>query len=137
MPIEIVHRYSRADLKANPEKLFIFGDNHARTGLGGQAREARGEVNAVGVRTKKAPTYEPADFLTDAEYALNVAHIFEDFGPVLAALLQGKTVVWPADGIGTGIARLPELAPLTLLFITTLIDSLMKVYGVTTIERNC
>lgn len=130
MPVEVVHRYHRSDLRANPEKLFIFGDNRARVGHGGQAREARGEPNAVGVRTKKAPTYEPQDFLTDAEYAANVAHIIEDFAPALEALQQGRTVVWPADGIGTGIARLPELAPLTLLFVNTLIESLKQVYGV-------
>ena len=130
MPIEIMHRYSRQDLRGNPEKLFVFGDNNARTGLGGQAREARGEPNAVGVRTKKAPTYEEQDFLTDAEYAQNVRAIFEDFQPVLKALQQGKTVAWPKDGIGTGIAKLPARAPLTLRFITTLIDSLQAVYGV-------
>ena len=131
MPIEIVHRYTREDLRAHPDKLFIFGDNNARSGFGGQAREARGESNAIGIRTKKAPTYEERDFLTDAEYAVNVAHIFEDFAPVLEALRLGKTVVWPADGIGTGIAQLPSRAPETLRFITTLVDSLRRVYGVT------
>jgi hypothetical protein len=132
MPVETMHRYARQDLRASPDKLFVFGDNAARAGFGGQAREARGEPNAVGVRTKKAPTYEEPDFFTDAEYALNVNMIAEDFAPALAALQQGKTVVWPSDGIGTGIAQLPARAPLTLLFITTLIDSLKRVYGVTT-----
>lgn len=126
-----MHRYTSQNLRANPEKLFIFGDNFARRGLGGQAREARGEPNAVGVRTKKAPTYQPGDFLTDAEYPANVTAILEDFQPVFAALQRGQAVVWPADGIGTGIARLPDLAPLTLQFITTLIESLKHVYGVT------
>src|SRR5690606_36784745 len=95
----------------------------------GRAREARGEPNAVGIRTKKAPTYAPQDFLTDAEYTANVANSLEDFGPVLAALQQGRTVVWPGDGSGTGSARLPERAPLTLLVINTLIESLMEAYG--------
>lgn len=135
-----MHRYAREDLRADPAKLFIFGDNNARIGFGGQAKEARGEPNAVGIRTKKAPTYEDRDFLTDAEYAQNVAAIFEDFRPVLDALQQGKTVVWPADGIGTGIARLPARAPLTLRFITTLLESLKEIYGTTgsptTTERN-
>ncbi len=131
MPIEIMHRYSRQDLGTQPEKLFIFGDNNARIGFGGQAKEARGEPNAVGIRTKKAPTYADRDFLTDAEYAQNVTAIFEDFRPVFVALRHGTTVVWPADGIGTGIARLPIRAPLTLRFITTLIESLKEVYGTT------
>ena len=131
MPIDVVHRYARKDLQANPEKLFVFGDNHARAGHGGQAREARGEPNAVGIRTKKAPTYEEQDFLTDAEYASNIAAIFADFAPVLTALQRGQIVVWPADGIGTGIAQLPTRAPQTLHFINTLIESLKSVYSVT------
>lgn len=131
MPIEIMHRYLRQDLRSNPDKLFIFGDNFARRGLGGQAREARGEPNAIGIRTKKAPTYEDRDFLTDAEYGTNVTAILEDFQRVFEALQRGQVVVWPADGIGTGIAGLPARAPQTLQFINTLIDSLRQVYGVT------
>ena len=131
MPLEIRHRYSRQDLRANPDKMFIFGDNAVRVGFGGQAREARGEPNAVGICTKKAPTYEAQDFLTDAEYALNVVIIIADFDPVFRALLRGQVVVWPADGIGTGIAQLATRAPETLHFINTIIDSLKRVYGVT------
>jgi hypothetical protein len=131
MPLEIWHRYTRADLRANPNKLFIFGDNAARVGFGGQAREARGEPNAVGICTKKAPTYETQDFLTDAEYALNVVIIIADFDPVFRALLRGQVAVWPADGIGTGIAQLATRAPQTLLFIDTIIGSLKAVYGIT------
>lgn len=129
MPVQLMRRYYRADLRANPEKLFVFGDNDARVGRGGQAREARDEPNAVGIRTKKAPTYNQGDFLTDFEYTRNVTHIFEDFRPVFAALEAGKVVVWPADGIGTGIARLPELAPRTLSFIAELVQSLIVIYG--------
>jgi hypothetical protein len=131
MPVEIIHRYSRQDLRDNLNKLFVFGDNFARRGLGGQAREARGEPNAVGIRTKKAPTYEPHDFLTDAEYGANVTAILADFAPVFEALARGQVVVWPADGIGTGIAGLPARAPLTLRFIHTVIESLKEVHGVT------
>ena len=139
MPVAVVHWYNRADFRAHPERLFVFGDNFARQGHGGQAREARGEPNAVGIRTKKAPTYREDDFLTDAEYALNVTAILEDFQPILLALREGRTVVWPADGIGTGIAQLQGRAPETLRFINTVIDSLMRVYGTTALqptERN-
>lgn len=131
MPVAIVHRYTRADFHAHPDKLFVFGDNHARQGHGGQAREARGEPNAVGIRTKKAPTYREQDFLSDSDYTLNVTAILEDLQPVFQALRDGKTVVWPADGVGTGIAGLPTRAPETLRFLNTVIDSLMRVYGTT------
>jgi hypothetical protein len=45
----------REDLRANPTVLYVFGDNEARTGLGGQAKEMRGEPNAVGIATKASP----------------------------------------------------------------------------------
>lgn len=131
MPVQLMNRYTRAELRANPDKLFVFGDNAARRGHGGQAKEARGEPNAVGIRTKKAPTYAETDFLTDAEYPLNVTAILDDFQPVFTALRDGKTVVWPADGIGTGIAQLPTRAPHTLRFISSVIAALSDVYGVT------
>lgn len=54
--IEIWERVTRADVRANPDKIFIFGDNLAGRGFGGQAKEMRGEENAVGVPTKKLPT---------------------------------------------------------------------------------
>jgi hypothetical protein len=126
----MMKRYSRDDLRANQDKLFIFGDNNARRGLGGQAKEARGEPNAVGIRTKREPTYNETDFLADAEYPLNVTAILDDFQPVFTALRQGKTVVWPEDGIGTGIAGLPARAPHTLHFIHSVINALKEVYGV-------
>lgn len=45
----------REDLQANPDVYYLFGDNVERRGLGGQAKEMRGEPNAIGVATK-APT---------------------------------------------------------------------------------
>jgi hypothetical protein len=50
----------RRDLRANPESLYLFGDNTKRVGIGGQAREMRGEPNAVGIATKNAPGSYPA-----------------------------------------------------------------------------
>lgn len=134
MTILIIKRYTREYIRENPDKLFIFGDNYARRGLGGQAKEARGEPNAIGICTKKAPTYEPQDFLTDEEYVQNITNIFEDFQPVLATLQRGAIIVWPEDGIGTGIARLAENAPRTLQFINTIIEGLKEVYGWQVIE---
>ena len=57
----------RAEIRANPTALYVFGDNLLRVGLGGQARECRGEPNAVGIPTKKAPTMEAHAFLSDAD----------------------------------------------------------------------
>lgn len=129
MPIMTMKRYTREYIRANPDMHFIFGDNYAREGLGGQAAAARGETNAVGICTKKAPTYNDKDFLTDKEYCRNITWILDDFAEVLHALTRKETVVWPEDGIGTGIADLPNRAPETLKFINTVIESLKKIYG--------
>lgn len=129
MPIMTLKRYTREFIKAHPSWYFIFGDNLARAGLGGQAGAARGEPNSLGVATKKAPTYVARDFFTDKEYWFNVGEISGDLFRVIEALKAEDVVVWPADGIGTGIADLANRAPETLKFINCVVESLKKIYG--------
>lgn len=129
MPILTVKRYAREEIRANPDYLYIFGDNYERMGMGGQAKEARGEPNVVGVRTKRKATYGEDAFLTDNTYAYNCSAIINDFGHVLEYLKNGGTVVWPADGIGTGLANLKQNAPKTLEFIESIISNLKSLYG--------
>jgi hypothetical protein len=43
---------TREMVRADPSTVFVFGDNMARNGLAGQAKEMRGEPNAIGVPTK-------------------------------------------------------------------------------------
>lgn len=108
MPLEHQKWITRADLKANPDKLYVFGDNLAEVGYGGQAREMRGELNAYGIATKR----DPGTCFTDADYADVVGIWGLDFLFLSSLLLEGKVVVIPADGIGTGLAALPTKAPL-------------------------
>ena len=49
------------DVKKNPNKLFIFGDNNARLGKGGQAI-IRDLPNVMGIRTKKGPSRKAAAY---------------------------------------------------------------------------
>lgn len=93
-------------LRAEPEKIFVFGDNVLRVGLGGQAGEMRGEPNAIGIATLRAPGrfYQPGD-------AEDLDCVTADLARVALALAEGRTVVVPTDGLGTGLARLPEKAP--------------------------
>lgn len=51
--IERMRHISRAYVRANRDKLFLFGDNLERRGFGGQAAAMRAEPNAVGIPTKK------------------------------------------------------------------------------------
>ena len=56
---------TRDMLRSEPRKIFLFGDNLARWGLGGQAKEMRGEPNAHGITTKRFPGIDHKDFFSD------------------------------------------------------------------------
>jgi hypothetical protein len=97
--------------------------------MGGQAKECRGERNAIGICTKKTPGVEEDAYYTDDEVERNINQISTDFAPVLGLLEDGKTVVLPTEGFGTGLAELKERAPRTLLFIETLVETLVRDFG--------
>jgi len=127
MPIIRVHRYARADLRANhPWRLYVFGDNLAQTGYGGQARECRDEPNAVGIPTKVAPSMAAGAFLTD-DHLDTVRPIYQSvFRRLDEHLSNGGTVVWPMDGIGTGLAKLESGAPTIWAYLQSCIDELER-----------
>jgi len=109
MPIEFQQWITRQDLRANPGKIYVFGDNVQRSGLGGQAKEMRGEPNAIGVVTKWAPSMAARAFFDDT--AACKVLVERDLLRVQQALDHRRTVVVPADGIGTGLSRLSSCAP--------------------------
>ena len=108
MPNVTVKRYTKADIRANPDKLYVFGDNLERWGKGGQAKAARDEPNAVGIPTKRAP-YK---FLCDEDFPEWMENTSPDLRRIGNKLDIGGTVVWPADGLGTGRADLEAKAPM-------------------------
>lgn len=105
------HRIYRIDLRANPDVLYVFGDNVDRVGLGGQAGEMRGEPNAVGVATKWSPFMNESAFFNDVDYDGIAKIIDSDFEPLFKAALNGKTIILPADGLGTGLSEMPTRCP--------------------------
>ncbi len=111
MPLEYMTFYTRPEIRANPSKLFVFGDNFARKGFGGQAKEARGEPNAVGIPTKRKPTYAKDAYLTDSDLEEWKAIAAPEMQRLINWLNGGFTVVWPQEGIGTGLANLENEAP--------------------------
>ena len=115
---------SRVDVQSNLDKIYLFGDNDERRGEGGQAKEMRGEPNAIGIRTKKLPLYTPEAYYTDDELKENIKKINADINKVREAMLLGKTVVLPEDGIGTGMANLKEKAPKTFAHVQGVIKYL-------------
>ena len=105
------HRIYRIDLRNNPDVLYVFGDNVDRVGLGGQAGEMRGEPNAAGVATKWSPFMDESAFFNDVDYDGIAKIIDTDFEPLFKAALNGKTIIIPADGLGTGLSEMPTRCP--------------------------
>ena len=124
MPIVYQKVICRADLQANPDVIYLFGDNDRRKGLGGQAKEMRGEFNSVGIRTKWAPLKDETAFFSDNDYNKIKAMWIADFADVRTHFRMDGVVVIPLAGLGTGRAELPARAPrlykLLQRFIVTL-----------------
>ncbi|MEL7539258.1 MAG: hypothetical protein AAGJ51_00010 [Pseudomonadota bacterium] len=91
----------REDLKANPDIIYVFGDNAAREGQRGLARQMRHEPNAHAVSVSWGP-FEPFS-LSTSEAA--VARIEGD----LIALLerQPTVIIWPLAGIVPEFQSMP------------------------------
>lgn len=103
---------TRGQVRAEPDHLFIFGDNLERSGLGGQAKEMRGERNAFGIPTKRSPSMEPNAFFSDApDEMLAVNAAFARISNWLLPTSRYSRIVWPMDGIGTGLAKLQLHSP--------------------------
>jgi len=111
--VEVVTKYTNADVKANPNKIYVFGDNTQRKGTGGQA-QIRNNPNAMGIATKLSPSMESSAFMNDRDLAKNKSIIDADIAKIKAT---GKPVVLPKDGLGTGLAKLKEKAPQTYNYL--------------------
>lgn len=117
---------SREDLIANRDSIYVFGDNMTRTGLGGQAREMRYEPNAIGVPTKWRPSMTDDAFFNDEDYDKVVNVLEKDFDAIKVALARGKNVVFPADGLGTGLSQLQSRSPKIFEYIENSIVEIVE-----------
>lgn len=102
---------TRNMLRESPDTLFVFGDNLARQGLGGQAKEMRGEKNAVGIPTKRAPRRDESAYFTDADFDTAIKSMEKDMARLKTHIMAGGDIVFPTDGIGSGLAELSRRAP--------------------------
>ncbi len=110
MPLTFQDRITSADLHQHPGRLYLFGDNEARRGLGGLARICRGQCNALGIATKRFPSRAPDAYWSDTEFGRFTTIIDADPAPAFAHARAGGTVVCPTAGLGTGLAELPTRA---------------------------
>jgi hypothetical protein len=124
--IEYAKYYSREIIQANPRKIYVFGDNMERRGLGGQARAARGEPNTIGIPTKWKPASTPDAFFRDQDVSFVRPVIAGEFRKLYWYLREGYTVVWPSNGIGTGRARLRDTAPRIARYLEECFDLLAR-----------
>lgn len=128
------HRIYRVDIQANRNMLYLFGDNLDRQGMGGQAAEMRGEPNSFGIATKRSINHSyPDDYffdgqddvieIIDREFGNLQAKLFTVYGPDnIVEHYDG--IIIPMDGLGTGLSRMPELAPKALEYLDAKLEGL-------------
>lgn len=121
MMLEFRTQITRTSIQLEKDKLFVFGDNFERRGLGGQAKEMRGEPNAVGIVTKHRPSMNRGAFLTDGYYEIWLRKNSYD---ICRLFFHEGIIIWPSAGIGTGSAQLPDRAPLIFEAIELLKEKL-------------
>lgn len=111
---------TREYVRANPDLVFLFGDNVASYGRAGQAKEMRSEPNCYGIPTKWFPSREESAYFTDIKFEKIKIYIDDAF----AAVPKDKHIVISSGGIGTGLAELPKRAPKVLAYILKKIEEL-------------
>lgn len=116
-----------ADVRNNKDSLFIYGDNDIHLGNKGQAI-IRGEPNTAGIPTKKTPQSYSYAYYSDDDYERNCNNITKAILDIKKkiSIHKYKFLVLPANGLGTGFAKLPEKAPKTFEFLEQSIDKLIK-----------
>lgn len=102
----VIHR---EELQKNRDRLYVYGDNVQHRGMGGQAREMRGEPNSFGFPTKWAPSMEPGAFFQD-DCVNDVNCVDNALRQLEEASTKYREVVIPAY-IGCGLAQMPSRCP--------------------------
>ena len=109
--IETMDVFTEEIVKANPNKLFVFGDNMLRYGKGGQA-VIRDLPNTLGVVTKREPSTDANAYFSDAVDEMNAL----DWDIARLNILKNSKVfthiVFPTKGLGTGRAQMKSKSPM-------------------------
>jgi hypothetical protein len=124
--------YTRELCEQHRDKLFVFGDNTKRFGMGGQAI-IRNQRNSIGIATKRLPAMSKESFFSDKEPA-HMLFVLDDIGRVWDRLEAGETVVIPVNDIGKptlGLERaeLPSRAPMIYEAICRHVGEMVEAYG--------
>jgi len=111
--VELIETLTVRECNKNPDKIYVFGDNVIRKGKKGQAI-IRDCPNAFGIATKRFPSMRYGSFFKDTPEDLSI--VLKDLIKLRNLSYNGKTIVFPKAGIGTGLAELGYNAP--RLYIT-------------------
>lgn len=110
----------------NPSSLFIYGDNLEKHGNAGQAC-IRHCHNSHGIPTKRKPATDADAYYSDNDLESNEAAILTEINSIWSyARANYRAIIFPKAGIGTGLAKLKEKAPLTWDFLCA---ALKKYFG--------
>ena len=120
--------WTREQVAKQTDKVFLFGDNtndRLNTKYIPSSTQAviRGLSNAIGIDTKKDRATNNSSYFTDADFNIFKQQVDE---AIQKAKNSGKTIVIPADGIGTGKAMLKEKAPKLFGYLQQELDNLKK-----------
>lgn len=114
--------YSVKDCQRNSNYIFVFGDNLVKEGYAGQAC-IRDQSNAFGVPTCKGI----GKYFTDREYVRNCEIIDISLGKLIKKSQRYDMLVFPEDGIGTGLAMLHSRAPKTWEYLNLRLNDLFGI----------
>ena len=114
------------DCQSQPNYLFVYGDNNVKKGCGGQAI-IRNQPNSIGIPTKKYPTNHVTSFYSDNEFDENIKHINDALLNIIGLSTKYDVVIFPQDGLGTGLAQLPTKAPKTYQYLQTKLHELFDI----------
>lgn len=92
--------------------IFVFGDNVNHKGFKGQAC-IRNLPNAFGFPTKWLPLTIPVAYFHDGDPEAE-SHVEKALLSLETLLVKGHKVWWPVAGVGTGLAKWQETAPVLL-----------------------
>lgn len=117
--------YEREKVEKDKECVYLFGDNYAQynKNYAPKVTQAviRGLPNAIGIPTKNDSRTGEWSYLRDTQY-----NQFKQstLGAIEKAIDSRKTIVIPADGIGTGAAKLSRWAPKCNSFLSGVLNTL-------------
>lgn len=120
-------KWTVEDVRSLTHCLFVFGDNDIKRGKKGQSI-IRDEMNAVGIPTKKFPSTSPNAFYRDEEVQANSEKIRKAVDEIVPLKKKYAILVLPGDGLGTGLADLPNRAPRTYRVLLSEIERLKSLW---------